>query len=268
MALEVKAARLANGLTLPYAEQGDVSGVPVVLVHAYVESWRYFERLLPELPRWIHAFAPSQRGHGDADRPEGGYELDLLADDVAQFLDAVGLDAAVLVGSSSGGYVAQRFAVDHPERTLGLFLAGAPRTLRDKPALSAFLEDLSRFDASVDAAFAREFVLSTLSRPLPHEFLDLLVAESAKAPPHVWREALRGLLHAEPPTETGTIDAPTVIVWGDRDAFIPRADEEALAAAIPDSRLVVYEGAGHCVLLEQPERVAAEIVSLAERFRR
>jgi pimeloyl-ACP methyl ester carboxylesterase len=55
-------------------------------------------------------------------------------------------------------------------------------------------------------------------------------------------------------------------VWGDRDEFLPRSDQEALATAIAGSRLVTYEGTGHAVHWEQPERVAADIVALAKRL--
>jgi non-heme chloroperoxidase len=263
---EIRSAQLSTGPKLPYVEQGDNSGTPVLFLHAYVESWRFFERLLPHLPRSIHAFVPTQRGHGDADRPPSGYRIEDFSGDLSAFMDEVGLEAAVLGGSSSGGYVAQRFALDHPERTLGLALIGAPRSLGDKPAVAEFLEAVRELSDPVDQAFARAFLESGLSRPLPSAVLAALVVESCKAPAHVWKAALEGLLEAVPPTETGTITAPTLILWGDRDHFLPRSDAEGLAAAIPGSRLESYEGTGHLVLLEEPERVAADVVSLAERI--
>jgi non-heme chloroperoxidase len=183
---------------------------------------------------------------------------------VAAFMDAVGLQAAVIVGSSSGGYVAQRFAADHPERVLGMVLIGSPRSLRDKPAVSEFLATVSALSDPIDPAFVREFVESTLFQPLPPAVLEMLVGESQKAPAHVWKAAAQGLLDAVPPTEAATISAPTLILWGDRDDFLPRSDQEALAAAIPGSRLVTYEGAGHSVLLEETERVAADVVAFVE----
>ena len=94
---------LRSGLGLPYVEQGDRDGVPVVLLHAWVDSYRSFDRVLAVLPEAVHAFAFDQRGHGDAAKPAEGYGLGEFADDVGAFMDAVGLDAAVLVGASSGG---------------------------------------------------------------------------------------------------------------------------------------------------------------------
>jgi pimeloyl-ACP methyl ester carboxylesterase len=68
-------------------------------------------------------------------------------------------------------------------------------------------------------------------------------------------------------TETATIKAPTLILWSDCNDFLPRSDQDALAKAIPGSRLVVYEGTGHVVHWEQPRRVAADLVALMERVR-
>jgi pimeloyl-ACP methyl ester carboxylesterase len=239
--------------------------VPVLLLHGYVESWRSFELLLPHLPRWLRAIAVTERGHGDAGRPAAGYGLEAFSGDAAAFMDAVGMEAAVIVGSSSGGLIAQRLAVDHPQRALGLVLVGSPRSLRGNPAVAAFADALSRLGDPIDEAFVRDFVASTLSQPVPAGFLETMIGEARAAPLAVWRATLRGLLDAVPPTEAGAIAAPTLVLWGDRDRFLPRADQEALAAAVPGSRLVVYEGAGHVLHWEEPARVAADIAALAAR---
>jgi pimeloyl-ACP methyl ester carboxylesterase len=84
----------------------------------------------PHLPDSLHAFALTQRGHGDASRPAAGYRLEDFAGDVESFMDAVGLESAMLVGHSMGGAIAQRFAIDRPERVRGLVLLGAFATLR------------------------------------------------------------------------------------------------------------------------------------------
>ncbi len=261
---EAKAVRISSGLKLPYVQQGEPSGVPVVLLHAYAESWRSFERVLAHLPPSIRAFAPTQRGHGDADRPDSGYRLEDLSADVAAFMDAVGLDAAMIVGGSSGGYVAQRFAIDHPGRTLALVLSGTPRSLREGGV--ELSEAVSELRDPIDPVFAREFVQSCVFGPVPPAFLESMISESRKMPARVWKAALQGLREADPPTEVATITAPTVILWGDRDAYLPRADQEALAGAISGSRLVIYGETGHTPHWEQPERVAADVVALAKRI--
>lgn len=70
----IKSVELST-VTLPYVEQGDPSGVPVLFVHGYANSSRSFAPLLPPLPGSFHAVALSQRGHGDASPPAEGYKL-------------------------------------------------------------------------------------------------------------------------------------------------------------------------------------------------
>ena len=184
--------------------------------------------------------------------------------DVAAFMDAVGLDAAVLVGSSSAADTARRFALEHPARTLGLVLVGAFHTFpADAPAVREMREQIAALRDPLDPDFVRDFVAGTAGDAVPPDFLEIMVTESLKVPAHVWREMLEGLL-ATPPA-AGTIDVPTLIVWGDADPICPRDEQDALLASIPSAELRSYPGVGHLVHWEQPERVAADIAELAER---
>jgi len=263
MSSTIKSAALSTGVTPPYVERGEASGVPVLLLHGYADSWRFFDLLLPHLPEFVHAFAFSQRGHGDADRPPDGYRQEDFAADVAAFMDVVGLQAAVIVGQSSGGYTAQRFAVDHPERTLGLVLIGTPRDFRDKPA--SLKRTVSELTDPVDPQFVREFAESTITQPVAPVYLDMLIAECCKVPARVWKATFEGLVEADVPTESGTITAPTLILWGDQDQFCSRSEQEAMAETIAGAELVTYHGTGHAVACEQPARTAADLAAFARR---
>jgi rifampin ADP-ribosylating transferase len=258
----VHLAVLRGGLELPYVEQGDPDGVPVALLHAWLDSRRCFDPLLAALPERIRAFAFDQRGHGDAAKPPQGYGLRDFADDIGAFMDAVGLHAAVLAGASSGGYVAQRFAVDDPGRTLGLALLGSPRSLRGP--LPPFAEVVATIEDPIDAAFVRELNHGMLGREVPNAIVEVLCEENLKVPARVWRDAFEGLLAAEAPLDTGPISAPTLIVWGARDSLLSRADQEAMAAQIPGARLVIYADVGHLPVIEAPERVAADLTALCD----
>ena len=255
-------AVLQDGLELPYVEQGDPDGVPVVLLHAWLDSLRCFEQVMAALPERIRAFAFDQRGHGDAAKPAAGYGLRDFADDIGAFMDAVGLDAAVLAGASSGGYVAQRFAIDRPGRTLGLALLGSPRSLRGpRPR---FADALATLEDPIDASFVRELSEGMVGRELPEAVMATLCEENLKVPARVWRDAFEGLLAAEAPLDTGRICAPTLIVWGARDPLLARADQETMAAEIPGARLVIHPDVGHLPVIEAPERVAADLTALCD----
>jgi non-heme chloroperoxidase len=262
--LKSRPARLSTGVTLQYVEQGQRSGVPVLLLHAYLDSWRSFERVLEHLPDRLHALAPSQRGHGDSERPRNGYGAGDLVTDLAAFMDALEVDAAVLVGSSSAADTVRRFAVEHPDRTLGLVLVGAFHTFpADAPAVRELGAEIAALTDPVEPDFVRDFVAATAGDAVPPEFLETMVAESGKVPAHVWREMFDGLLTAAP--IAGTIDAPTLILWGDADPICSGDEQEALLDAIPLAELRRYPGVGHLVHWEQPERVAADIARFARR---
>lgn len=256
-----KTIQLSTGVTLPYIEQGDPAGIPMLLLHGVTDSWHSFEPVLSHLPASIRAFALTQRGHGDADRPAGGYRTRDFAADVAAFIDAAGLGSAVVVGHSMGATNALRFAIDHPERTLGLVLVGSFASYRANRGLVAFWEsEVSRLQDPIDPVFVRDFQTSTLAQAIPESFLDLAVRESLKVPARVWRNAFAGFLEDDFAAELGNVDAPTLIVWGDRDALAPRHDQNVASEAIADATLVVYEGCGHAVHWERPEHFAADVV--------
>jgi pimeloyl-ACP methyl ester carboxylesterase len=258
----LRSIQLANRLTLPYVEQGDPAGVPVVFLHGVTDSWRSFEPVLPHLPASIHALALTQRGHGDADKPLAGYRTRDFAGDLAAFLDAMKLERAVLVGHSMGTTHALRFAIDHPERTLALVLAGAFATYRGNPGMVDFQETaIAPLVDPIAPSTARDFQQSTLAQPIPADFFELVVRESLKVPAHVWRAAFRGFLEDDFADEIAAVAAPTLILWGARDDFCPRADQETLCAAIAGARLKVYERAGHALHWEEPERFATDVAA-------
>ena len=259
---DVRRVELSTGVTLSYVSVGLSCAMPVLLLHAWGESRRCFDRLLPLLPRTVRAMAIDQRGHGDAGRPKTGYSLTEFADDVVAFMDAVGLCSAVLLGSSSGGYVAQQVAVTNPGRVAGLVLVGSPHSLQGRPS---FADEVDQLSDPIAAAWVRES-LTWFPRfhQVPDSYIEDRVQDGARIPAHVWRETFNGLCNAVPPTANASIICPTLIVWGDRDELLSRQQEEDLAGAIPGSRLVVYENTGHLVLWEQPERVTQDLTTFIE----
>ena len=250
---------LSTGVNVNYVAQGDPSGLSVLLLHAWGESLGCFDRLIPLLPTTIRVLAMDQRGQGDSDKPADAYSLADFAADVTAFLDALGLPAVVLVGSSSGGYVAQQVAITSPKRVRGLVLVGAPRNLHGR---APFADEVDQLTDPIDRAWVQDS-LTWFPRfhDVPDWYVEARVDDGMQMPARVWRQALAGLSEAMPPTETGTIQAPTLIIWGGRDELLPRADADALATAIPGSRLVVYPGTGHLVLWEQPGRVASDLAA-------
>ncbi|MEV6106090.1 alpha/beta hydrolase [Streptomyces sp. NPDC051940] len=259
-------AVLPGGLTLPYAETGQPGGTPVVLVHGYADSWWTFEPVLRHLPASVHAYAPTQRGHGDADKPQGGYLPEDFADDLAAFLDAAGIERAVLVGGSSGGIAARILAGRAPHRVAGLVLLGVPAALAGKPGVLEIWDRVNKLDDPVDPAFAEEFNRGLTAEPVPPGFLRTVTEESLKAPARVWRETMRGLLDTDLRATLYGILVPTLVIWGDRDRIVPRSDQQTIVDAIFGAELLVYEGVGHVPYWERPEWVARDLTEFVGRF--
>jgi non-heme chloroperoxidase len=252
-------ARLAGGLRVHYGEQGDPGGEPIVMLPAYADSWFSYSRVLALLPPRYHAYALDQRGHGDSDRPGCCYGVEDFAADVVGFLDVVGVDRATLVGHSGSCLVARRVAEAHPERVARLVLLGSPRSLGDTQQEVELGAAVRALQDPVPVQFARELQGGAAHVALPEAFFERLVAESLKLPARVWKSALEGLFAFDDAAEVGRIAAPTLLVWGEWDRWLPREEEQDLAVAIPQARVIVYPATGHSPNWERPERVAADL---------
>lgn len=259
----IRSIQLPGRVRLDVAEQGDADGVPLLLLHGVTDSRRSFDRLLPHLPRGLRAIAVSQRGHGDSERPAGGYRPRDFAGDVAALLDRLQIERAVVVGHSMGSFNAQRFAIDHPARLLGLALIGATPSFRSNPDVVHFWRhDIAGLTDPIDPGLARAFQLSTMQLPVPDEFLRVVIAESLKVPARVWRAAFDGFMTEDTLDGLHGIAAPTIILWGRHDAFCRLQNQQALLR-IPGSRLSVFEASGHTPHWEEPARCAHELAAFA-----
>jgi non-heme chloroperoxidase len=240
-----------------HAEQGDASGEVLIFLHGYTDSWFSYSRLLPLLPTRYHAYALSQRGHGDSERPHGGYGVDDLAADVVAFMDVVGAPQASLVGHSGGTITARRVAERYPERVARLVLIAAVLGLNE--AAQQLLDEVRSLEDPVPPEFAREFQASTIHVAVPEPFFERVVTESLKLPARVWRSALEGLFATEDAADLKRIAVPTLILAGELDTYFPLEEQQRLAAAIPGARLMVYPDTGHALQWERPERVASDL---------
>ena len=262
---EPRTIDLPGRVALEYVEHGDESGVPVILLHGYSDSLQSFELVLPHLPPRLRVFALSQRGHGDSERPESGYRTRDFAGDVAAFMEAKDLGPTVIVGHSMGSIHAVRVALDFPEQTRGLVLVGTFDSYRDNPVVLELWETgVSQLADPADPAFVREFQASTVAQPVPPDFFERAVGESQKLPARVWQQIFQGFLEDDFSSELAGVRAPTLVLWGDRDSICTRAAQDAVVGAIAGSKLVVYEGTGHALHWEQPQRFAADLVAFVD----
>jgi non-heme chloroperoxidase len=177
---------LSTGVRLQYAERGDPMGEAIVFLHGYSDSWYSFSRVLPLLSPSYHAFALTQRGHGDSDKPQCCYAPEDFAADIDAFMDALNLEEATVVGASTGALFAQRAALSYPRRVSRLVMIGAQTPANED--VMGLVEEVRALEDPVPPEFVREFQESTIYQPVSQEFLDTVVSESLKLPARVWRD--------------------------------------------------------------------------------
>lgn len=253
------AVRLGTHLSLEFVDVGSRAREVLVLLPGLSDSWRSYELVFPHLPDTFRTIAISQRGHGDSDKPETGYTVRDFAGDLNGLLDALGIREAVIAGHSSASLVARRFALDHPEKVVGLVLEGSFIKLGE--AAAPFAARLASLGDPVPRAFVRDFATPTFGRAVPMEFVDAMIEENLKVPARVWRETFASLLDYDDSADLAALEVAALVIWGDQDAIIDRSATETLARSIRNSKLLVYEGIGHTPHWEDPAQFARDITT-------
>ncbi|HEX5759708.1 MAG TPA: alpha/beta hydrolase [Thermoanaerobaculia bacterium] len=250
---------LAAGIALDVVERGDPAGETLLLLHGYGESWRSWEPVLPLLPPDLRVVAPSLRGHGDSDKPGCCYrQQDFVADALA-LLDTLGVERATWVGFSMGSLVAHQAAVESPDRVARLVLVGTAPSVAGDAGTRQFAAALAALREPLDMEWLRDYHRASAAGALPPALLETMAAESRKMPLRVWRAALAGMLAEDHAASLGTIRAPTLLIWGEEDSLLSPEERERMARGLPAARLV-FQGRGHAVHWEDPERFARELV--------
>ncbi len=250
---------LATGVRLHVVEQGDNDGHPVILLHGYSDTWFSFSRVLPLLPAGIRAFAIDQRGHGRSDKPATGYAMVDLAADVTALMDAKGVATATIVGHSMGSFVAQQVALLAPERLAALVLVGSAPHVNAFNGMDELEAAVATLEDPVPLAFTREFQESTIHAPVPQAFVDRVSEDSRLVPAAAWRGLMRGLRTMPSTAALERLRIPALVVWGERDALVPRSAVNALVAQLPGATLSTFEDPAHATHWERPERFAQEL---------
>lgn len=246
---------LSSGIRMRYARHGPADGPAVVLLHGYSDTWFSFSRVLPLLPSRLRGIVPDQRGHGGTERPEAGYDVEDFARDVLALMDGLGIESATLVGHSMGSFVARRAAALAPSRVERLvLLSTAP--LAGNATIAELRTAVAALTDPVDREFVREFQVSTFHRPLPAEFVDRVVEDSARMPARVWKAAIDGLVRYVP-AERG-IRCPTLVLGGDRDTVFSKAEQQSMALQIPGAVIKIVADVGHALHWEDPARFVHE----------
>jgi pimeloyl-ACP methyl ester carboxylesterase len=268
-----------DGHTVFYREAGDAAAPAVLLLHGFPASSHMFRDLIPLLADRFHVIAPDYIGFGQSDSPshtDFAYNFETLAASVKGLIDHLGLNSYVLYMQDFGGPVGFRIFAERPGQIAGFVIQNTNAYMEgvgDMPR-QIFLPLWEKRDAASEAG-ARQFLeagttkfqylvgardpeaispdnwtidQALLDRPGVHlAQLDLLEDYKTNVAAYdAWHTAFR------------TYQPRTLIIWGQNDPFFIPAGAEAYLRDLPDARLVWLD-AGHFVLDENAERVAAEI---------
>lgn len=234
----------ANALDIGYEMAG--TGPPLVLVHGATSSGRdNFAAQIPILATRFTVYAPDARGHATTSwDASAGFRGEWLVDDLAAFMDALGLGTVHLLGFSMGAMTALTFTAQHPERVGSLVVAGISPLREPRASVARRLMDparIERDDPGWGAVLARRH--------------DLVQG------PGAWRRLLPAIaddVAVQPllsPAELHAIAVPTLVACGDRDPFVPVDHAWGLARQLGAGRLLVVPNSAHDVMTGRPRIV-------------
>jgi pimeloyl-ACP methyl ester carboxylesterase len=250
----------AGGIALCAVHRGDPARPTVVLLHGGGANHHWWDPLAPALADRFHVVALDFRGHGDSDYPERR-ETGAFHRDLAALVRHLGRREVALVGHSLGGHVALHHAAAHGGVStlvaIEVSRGGVPRERRRmRLSLAAHRSYRSREEAVRRYRFLPE---SQVPEPLR-----LAIAERSVRPLGDGRFGFKFdprwfLVPPTPPPDLAQVRCACLVVRGGDSALLTREGAQALAAELPDARVLEIPGCGHNVQLERGPEVAEAV---------
>lgn len=258
-----------------YVDHG--SGEPVVLIHgllAWSYSWRHNVASLAEHHRVL---ALDLRGFGLSERNSTrGHSLNDQVEVVRAFMDAMGVERAVLCGHSMGGEIAMRFALKYPDRVRALVLVSSSGYVyREKPLLERAVLRLPGVSslfvraAVMNRKFAARSLGEAYRRPGRFTEADVdayLLPAGAPGTPQSFVRVLQDIDFGATAAELKQVAHKALIIWGADDPWVSLRFGERLASELPNAELLVIEHCGHSPQEEYPEEFDAAVLAFLSQL--
>jgi len=239
-------------MDLKYEESGH--GFPLILLHGFPHNRSLWADQLFGLSDRVRVIAPDLRGFGDSPGREP-FSMESYADDVAELMERLELDCAIIGGLSMGGYVAFEFLRRHRERVHSLILSDTkPGADNDETKTKRrALQEVARTKGAIAVADAQiTGMVGATTRESQPELVQRMHGMMAAQPVEGIVGALDAMMNRKDSTPMlPDIDLPVLIVVGEEDALTPEKESRAMHAAIPGSVLEVIPQAGHVSNVEQ-----------------
>lgn len=252
-----------NGLQFYYEEEG--KGHPLILISGFTTDLSAWALIRKELASHYHLYMLDNRGSGRTDTPDLPYTIDLMADDVKAFIEALHLSKPHMLGHSMGGAIAQTIAYKYPHLINHLILATTIIKMHTAPqfALHYFLKMRSLgigkddlFEGIMPWLFSSHYLQNTQQLSKLIEFAESypysqsLIGE---------KRQLEALDHFNSEKWYRKISMPTLIIEGAQDIMSP-GDSKKLAAGIPGAQLVTMSDQAHMPHIEKPQEFIQTIL--------
>ncbi|TFV56952.1 alpha/beta hydrolase [Mycobacterium sp. PS03-16] len=252
----------AGGVRTRYLHAGDPAAPALVLLHGsggHAEAYvRNFEAHAEHFSTW----SIDMLGHGYTDKPGHPLEVRHYVEHLAAFLDAIGAERASLSGESLGGWVASRFAVDHPGRLNRLVLNTAGGSQADPEVMKRIitLSMAAAEEPSWDTVQAR---VKWLMADKTKDYDDIVASRQRVYRQPGFVDAMRDIMALQDPeirarnlmtaADYGAISAPTLVLWTSDDPTADVSEGRRISEMIPGARFEVMPDCGHWPQYEDPK---------------
>ena len=244
----------ANKITMNYDQQG--TGEPLILIPYLAADHACYAFQVPEYAKYFTTISVDLRGTGESDKPQGAYTTELLADDIAAFMQAMNIARAHVAGLSLGGAVGMWLAVKHPDKVASLSVhSGWTRSDR---FLQAVVES---WQVVAKAVGVPEMVIRAIfpwcftpelyaQRPEHVSALSDFVRSRPRQPVDAFIQASDAVIAHDAEAQLGKIRAPTQITFGRHDVVTSTRFADQLKNRIRNSELHIFEDCSHAPLYE------------------
>lgn len=258
----------ANDIELYYEITG--SGDPLVLISGLGYGLWMWRKMIPGLAERRQVIAFDNRGAGQTDKPDGPYNVQMMAEDTAGLMDALGIQSAAVMGHSMGGFIAQQLALGRPDLVDKLILSatnfGGPRHVPVTAEAMAVIMDRSGDPVDVVKRGIAIACAPGFAQAHPEVVEELIAYRLGNPVPPAQYQAQTavglGLLSEEACFEHRLegVHSPTLILFGEHDKVVPPANADLLAAKLPNARVEILSNAGHIFPIEQPEAAVSAVL--------
>ena len=260
-----------------WREDGNPTGPPVLLVHAFPTAHGLWDHQIEALGQRFRLIRPDLRGFGQSPVPEPPYSMEDFAGDLIRLLDRLELETVNYAGISMGGMIGQVLTLAHPERVQSLALCMTTSAVpADTPPEGdpAYYISASLFGRAVQRAEAEgmePIIAMCLDRWFTPDFQASAAAQRVAAiirgnTPKGYRGGVDAMTAFNVTERLAGIRQPTLVMPGALDQGTPVSCSETIAACIPDARLEVIADARHIAIVEQPEACNRHLLDHLNRY--